>query len=289
MSRYLFPPKNATDCHTHLVGNQSKYPMVSPRSYTPATVSSEDARQMMKSVGVERIVLIQISVHGTDNTCMIDGLNALGDRARGVAQVDASTSNGDLDRMHDAGVRGVRVNLDTLGVSDPADARRMLRLAADKCERNGWHVQLFASPPIISALGRGLREFRVPLVIDHFGLLPVLDRGETAETIVRDLLSEGKAWVKISAPYRLDHPDAQDEIAALAQDLFRENPDSVVWGSDWPHPPQHNSRPVSDPKPKPYRDIDPAAMLKCVETWFDDPQDRMRILVSNPARLYAFP
>lgn len=284
-----FPPRLSTDCHTHLVGDPSRYLMISPRSYTPSVASPEDMRAMMDRVEIARIVVVQISVFGTDNACMIDGMRALGDCARGVVQVDAGISGAKLDALHSAGVRGIRANLNTAGIRDPDQARQRLAVAADACTRNGWHLQIYTSPSVIAPLGPVLKSLPVPVVIDHFGLLPVRARGGEAENVMLDLLTSGRGWVKISGTYRLDHPEATPEIAALARDLYRANPENIVWGSDWPHPPAHNSAPEADPSPKPYRDIDPVDMLATIGAWFGDPADQERILVSNPARLYDFP
>lgn len=283
-----FPPDLATDCHTHLVGDRADYPMTSPRSYTPAPATPADMRSMMDRVGLQRVVVVQISVFGNDNACMIDGMKVLGPCARGVVHAQADTSGAALDELHEAGVRGIRVNLNTVGVRDPAEVRQRLDIAASKCARNGWHVQIFTSPTVLASIGAHLRDLPVPVVVDHFGLLPVRERGGAGERVLRDLLASGQGWVKISGSYRLDHPDATDDIAALAQDLYAINPDNVVWGSDWPHPPRHNSAPEPDPAPRPYRDIDPRNMLAMIGNFFSNPSDRARILVANPARLYDF-
>jgi predicted TIM-barrel fold metal-dependent hydrolase len=283
-----FPPALATDCHTHVAGDPLRYPMVSPRAYTPETASPDDMRAMMGRVGTQRIVLVQMSVFGTDNSCMLDGISALGDRARGVAQVDEQTSGPELDRMNSCGVRGIRVNLNTTGLNDPDIARNRLSLAAEKCARHGWHLQLFTTAKVIVEVGDVLKGLPVPVVLDHFGLLPVIDRNGEGETVVRDLLARGQGWVKISGTYRLDRPEAKGEIAALARDLYRTNPDNIVWGSDWPHAPHHNNVAQANPPTRPYQDIDPRDMLATVEAWFESDEDRKRILVDNPARLYGF-
>lgn len=289
MTQAPFPPRLSTDCHTHLVGDPTRYPMASPRSYTPGLITPQDMRAMMDRVGIGRIVVVQISVFGTDNSCMIDGMNDLGDCARGVVQLSPDVRADELDAMHAAGVRGVRVNLNTMGVRDPDEAQRRLDIASDICTRNGWHLQVFTGPEVIEALGPLLLGLPVPLVLDHFGLLPVLDRGGAAERVVMELLGSGKGWVKISGTYRLDHPEARGEIAAMARDLFAENPENIVWGSDWPHAPAHRSAPEPDPAPMPYRDIDPVDMLATIRAWFEDAQEREAISVDNPARLYDFP
>ncbi|MCA2012173.1 amidohydrolase family protein [Cereibacter sphaeroides] len=284
----VFPPPLATDCHTHVAGDAAVYPMVSPRAYTPEIASPQDMRAMMDRIGTERIVLVQMSVFGTDNRCMMDGISALGGCARGVAQIDEATSNAELDAMHAGGVRGIRVNLNTTGLNDPDLARKRLALAAEKCLRNGWHLQLFTTPAVIVSVADQLGDLPVPVVLDHFGLLPVVDRGSEGERVLRNLLASGRGWVKVSGTYRLDQPARKPEIAALARDLYATNPDAVVWGSDWPHAPHHNNVAQANPPRLPFQNIDPRDMLATIRDWFDDPADWQRILVTNPARLYDF-
>lgn len=288
MSASVFPPPLATDCHTHVAGAQSRYPMVSPRAYTPEVASPDDMRAMMQRVGIGRIVLVQMSVFGTDNSCMLDAIATLGDCARGVAQVSADTTGAELDAMHKGGIRGIRVNLNTTGLNDPDLARERLAVAAEKCARNGWHLQLFTTPQVIVAVSPVLKDLPVPVVLDHFGLLPVIERGGEGETVVRDLLGQGQGWVKVSGTYRLDHPAAKAEIAALARNLYATNPDNIVWGSDWPHAPHHNNVAQENPPTRPYQEIDPRDMIATIAQWFESDTDRKRILVDNPARLYGF-
>lgn len=288
MTDATFPPALATDCHTHVTGDPARYPMVTPRAYTPEIASPSDMRAMMDRLGTGRIVLVQMSVFGTDNSCMLDGIKALGDVARGVVQVGADIAGSDLDEMHRIGVRGIRVNLNTTGLNDPALARERLAVAAGKCARNGWHLQLFTTPRVITSVAGLLRDLPVPVVLDHFGLLPVKDRGGEGEAVVRDLLSTGRGWVKVSGTYRLDHPDATPEIAALARDLYATNPDNIVWGSDWPHAPHHNNVALDTPPVRPFQKLDDHALLDTIRQWFNAPADRARVLVDNPARLYDF-
>jgi predicted TIM-barrel fold metal-dependent hydrolase len=274
-----FPPVGCTDCHTHVAGNAGTYPMVSPRAYTPAVAAPQDMRRMMDRVGIEKIVIVQMSVFGTDNRCMLDAMDILGDCTRGVVQLDAATDGSALDALSAKGVRGIRVNLNSTGLNDPQIARDRLKVAAAQCARNGWHLQLFTTPAVIAELALELQNLPVPVVLDHFGLLSPVDRGTSAETVVRNLLGKGQAWVKISGT---------EDIAQLARDLYKTNPENIVWGSDWPHAPHHAGKAEADPAPLPYRDLDPRDMLETIRTWFDSECDRRAVLVDNPARLYDF-
>lgn len=288
MSEVPFPPRFSCDCHAHVVGPKSRYPLTSPRAYTPMDAPLEALEAMLARLGLERIVLVQTSVFGTDNTCMLDAMERLGGRARAVAVVADDVPGSELDRLNRAGVRGLRVNLATLGMNDPAGARRRLEKAGQLCARNGWHVQLFTSASTIAALSGDLAALPVPVVIDHFGLLSPAEEGSAAERVIMGLLEGGKGWVKISGTYRLSPPDLGPAMAALARRLHTANPGSIIWGSDWPHTPPHPAGAMADHVEMPYRDLDTAALLNTIRQWFDEPRRWQEILVENPARLYSF-
>src|SRR5205085_6732177 len=105
-------PANACDCHVH-VFEPARFPYASWRAYTPPAAEVGRLQDLHGALGVERVVLVQPSVYGVDNDCMLDALHALGtDRARGVAVVDLATvSDTRLRALHAAGVRGARLNL----------------------------------------------------------------------------------------------------------------------------------------------------------------------------------
>lgn len=282
----VFPPPGTVDCHTHIAGAPDRYPMVSPRAYTPVVAGTDAMRLMLKRIGASRVVLVQMSVFGTDNSCMLDAMAELGDMSRGVVQLPSYCPAEELDRLHRLGVRGIRVNLNTTGLNDPDLARQRLAENAAQCARNGWHLQLFTTPTVLAALAPDLMGLPVPVVLDHFGLLDPAARGSEGERVVRDLLSSGCGWVKVSGTYRLNLAATPLEIAALARDLYSENAQQILWGSDWPHTPPHPGGAIAAPSQAPYRDIDPVDMLDTIAQWFTLEIDRRRILAENPDRLY---
>ena len=56
-------------------------------------------------------MLVQPSVYGDDNACLLDALRTMGDTVRGVTVVSARTTQRDIEQMDKAGVRGARLNL----------------------------------------------------------------------------------------------------------------------------------------------------------------------------------
>jgi predicted TIM-barrel fold metal-dependent hydrolase len=258
----------------HVFGPAGRYPWSPARGYTPADALLEDYAALQRRLGLERVVVVQPSVYGTDNRCTRDAVVRLGPRGRGVAVLPAEVSQAELAQLHAAGFRGARLNLISPG-GVPFDAVDTL---AAKIAAHGWHLQFFMGPDVLLAHAEKLAALPVDLVFDHFG---PLDRSkgvdQPAMRTLLDLLAGGSTWAKISGAYRVDHgaspwPGAQP-FAAL---LLKEAPDRLVWGTDWPHP--------GPPGPMP----DGGDLLDALWAWCQDEELYRKILVDNPARLYGF-
>ena len=243
-----------------------------------------------KALHIQRVVIVTPSVYGADNSATLFGLQARGPTARAVAVIDDNTTESELDAMHAAGFRGMRLNLWTGGISDPQIARQRFQAAMDRMHARGWHIQFFTEIAMISAIKDLVMASPVPIVFDHFGGA-VAKRGleQPGFADLVDLVKSGKAYVKISGGYRAsnlahDYPDA----APLARALIAANSDRLLWGTDWPHP---NSMPPLAQKiteVTPMYPIDDGALLNQLPVWEPDAAIRKKILVDNPARLYGF-
>src|SRR5262245_55656257 len=104
-------PPLACDCHAHICGPAARYAYYEQRVYTPTDCLLPDYRAMLKILGVERGVLVQPRFYAADNTVLIEALKEGGANFRGVAVVTNDITDAELQRMHEAGVRGVRVNV----------------------------------------------------------------------------------------------------------------------------------------------------------------------------------
>ena len=125
-------PAGACDCHTHIFGDPEKFPFFPGRVYTPEPASPEEMAALHKALHIERVVIVTPSVYGPDNSATLFGIKARGATARGVAVIDGKTPDSDLDAMNQAGIRGIRLNLATSGVSDPAVGRARFQAAVDR-------------------------------------------------------------------------------------------------------------------------------------------------------------
>jgi len=283
-------PAGACDCHTHIHGDPEKFPFFSGRVYTPELASPEEMSALHKALHIERVVIVTPSVYGTDNSATLFGMKARGATARGVAVIDDKTPEGDLDAMAKAGIRGIRLNLATGGVSDPAVGRPRFQAAVERVKNRGWHIQLFTSLAMISAIKDLVAASPVPVVFDHFG-------GAQASGGVQQpgfdalvsLVQSGKAYVKLSAPYRGSTlAPAYTDMAPLAQALIAANPQRILWGSDWPHPNTSPDAANAETGTWPRLPIDDVAVLNQLPVWLPSAPQRHVVLVENPARLYGW-
>jgi len=204
--------------------------------------------------------------------------------------IDDKTSESDLDALRQAGFRGIRLNLATGGISDPNVGRARFTAAVERMKTRGWHVQLYTTLPMISAIKDLVAASPVPAVFDHFGgAQAALGVDQPGFSDLLELVKSGKAYVKISGAYRASKlaPDYPD-VVPLAKALISANPDRIVWGTDWPHPdsvtpPGHKVTDVT-----PLYQIDDGRLLNQLPVWAPDAAVRKKILVDNPARLYGF-
>src|SRR5438132_968060 len=145
-------PAGACDSHVHVFGDPQRFPFASTRAYTPEPAPIEEMRRLHRALHMDRVVVVQPSVYGTDNSCTLDAIAQLGARARGVAVVDDETPRAALDDMHRRGIRGIRVNLETAGVTDPSEARSRVRAALERVRGRAWHLQINTRLSIVDAI-----------------------------------------------------------------------------------------------------------------------------------------
>ncbi|MGE8602404.1 amidohydrolase family protein [Bordetella trematum] len=269
-------PAGACDCHIHAY--DSRYPVAAGATLTPPDATMRQYREIQCRLGTQRAVLVTPSTYGADNRPMLDALAQLGEQARGVAVIDGGESDAQLQALHDAGVRGIRLNL-SLGVTSTAD--QIAPLAA-RIAPLGWHIQLLMAPDLLAGLAPVLSNLPAPIVFDHMARLAPHDVGRhPAHALVLRLLERRRAWIKLSGGYIVSTRRVIDDPAldGLARSFLDAHPDHVVWGSDWPH-----ASASAGMQPMP----DDARLIDRLAEW-TGPDRLNQVLVHNPAALYGFP
>lgn len=283
-------PPGATDCAVHIYNDPKRHPFWEGRTYTPEPATVPELEQVMRALGLDRVVVVQASTYGTDNSIVVDSIRELGSGARGVAVIDDKTTEASLDEMHRGGVRGIRLSLGNQGATDPAAAKQRVKSASDRMKnRKGWSVLISGSPETWEALRVELAEVSVPIVIDHFGEPRIADGvGQPGFTAVLSLVKSGKAYVKLSNADTLTRQPDFSDVTPFGKALIAANPQRIVWGTAWPHP---SAGAVPGRKPTDialHRQTDDGQVMNMLAVWAPDAALRKMILVDNAARLYGF-
>lgn len=273
----LKPPKDACDCHMHVY--DSRYPVAPEAALRPPDASIDQYRLLQERIGTSRAVIVTPSTYGTDNSCMLEALKRLGPAARGIAVVHPRVTDGELERLDSLGVRGIRFNLARSGGATAID---MIEPLACRIHDLGWHIQLLMPPDQLTEADTVLRRLPTPIVFDHFGRLPVAaGPAHPGFRVIRNLLDQGRAWVKLSGAYLLTQsgPPHYADVSILGKAFIKAAPERMLWGSDWPHV-------VASAGEKPMPDD--SVLLDLLLDWAPQDAVRKKILVENAAHLYGF-
>ncbi|KAJ4329167.1 hypothetical protein N0V84_000292 [Fusarium piperis] len=278
-------PPGAWDSHMHVLDVEN-YALSPAAMYRPISHSLEEALSFEAQVGIRNIVLVQPSIYGLDNTCLIDTLRALGpERGRGVVAFDPLAMTPDtLREWHDLGVRAVRLNVQSNELT--ADAQELadqLHQYADVVRPFGWAVQVYVPMHMITLLEPIVPSLNIRFCIDHIGY-PSLRGHDSADPYdlpgfasLARLLKNGHTYVKLSAPYRMSLLPDHSDIEPIAKEVIRLGGNShVVFATDWPH-----TR---------YEGLDIKPWMETVLDWCGDNQHLIqRLFTGNAEDLWDVP
>jgi predicted TIM-barrel fold metal-dependent hydrolase len=272
------PPKQQApaltcDCHFHIFGPYDTYPLSAGRTYDPPMALVPDYLAMADQLGIQRMVVVQASVSGTDNAVTLDAVRQFGQhRARAVAVIDDRFTDAMLRQMHEDGVRGVRFNLSS-GNGTPIE---QLETISHRLAPLGWHIQVYTEGETLAEMAPTLAKLPVEIVIDHCGGVKAgLGLEHPQFRALLGLLDSGRAWIKVCS-YRVSSTGQPWADPAPNVKVFVDRyPERCVWGTDWPHP-QMNPSPEA------------GLLLDQLFEWVPDAATRQRILVDNAASLYGF-
>jgi 2-pyrone-4,6-dicarboxylate lactonase len=276
-------PAGAVDAHCHVFGPGAQFPFAPERKYTPCDASKEQLFALRDHLGFARNVIVQATCHGADNSALIDALQSSGGKARGVVTIKRGISDEELQRMHEAGVRGVRFNfVKRLVDFTPKDE---LQEIAARIVKLGWHVVIYFEAADLPELWDFFTALPTTVVVDHMGRPDVskpVDGPEFA-LFLKFMRENANVWSKLSCPERLSvtGPRALDgeqaayrDVEPFARRVMDEFPDRVLWGTDWPHPNLKDHMP------------DDGLLVDFIPHIAPTPELQRKLLVTNPMRLY---
>ena len=264
-------PAGACDTHFHVF--EEGYRHVPDPQYTFPDATLDQYLAMTEFLGIERMVIVQPTYYGEDNTLTLDTLRRLGDRARGVVRVPESVAPADLDRYDTAGVRAIRLDLFARKDWPLADLRAYIGRMAAIAAPLGWHLQFYSPGSVVRDLLPFLGDIGIDVVIDHMGYMKKADGlGDADFAGLLTALGTGNVWVKLTGPYRLAGPEPLSSVAPIGRALVEARADRLLWGTDWPHLPDGQR--------------DTGELLNLLADWAPDAADRDTILAASPDRLF---
>lgn len=267
-------PVGATDCHFHVYGPADHYPMLSNRDHTAPDAPASAARHLFGTLGIQRAVIVQPSVYGTDNRRQLDAMSEIGIEMRAVVIVAPDISDGEMQRLHDAGARGVRMIGGGRGVIDYSNLERI----ADRNRELGWHIEFLIWPEHIVEFEQRMTKLSCPIVIDHLAFMDSRTGLQQPgfQSLLR-LAAHDHCWLKLSAGNRLSPGDPPyPDLLPYVRKIIDVGADRLVWGSDWPHNAFFGRMPNT------------TDLLDLLLDWIPHEQTRNQVLFNNPARLYGF-
>jgi predicted TIM-barrel fold metal-dependent hydrolase len=225
-----------------------------------------DWMQQANSLGVGRGVWVQPSFLGTDNSLMVDALKAHPDRLRGIAVVTPDVHANALKALHEAGVRGIRLNL--AGISHEIPEWTRAHAVWALMHALGWHLEVHTDtgglPRVLAQLPSD-----VPLVVDHMAKPHAARSDDPSVVALRRRAKTSVVCVKLSGAYRLGALNAATLAQLWAHEL---GPDALLWGSDWPCTNHEQC-------------ADFGALMAQAHEWVDAGHLE-QVMVLNPSRLY---
>ena len=273
--RLTLPPL-ACDSHFHVFGPHAKFPFAPDRPYTPADASKEDLFRLHEFLGFQRGVFVQSTSHQSDHRALLDLLDAGKGRYRGVALLEPRTPMAEVERLDDAGVRGLRLHFyfPKGGAPRPySEMRKVIELA----EPYGWHIANHVGGNGLVEHYDFLTSIEAPVVIDHMARINVAEgMNGKAFTVLKRLLDRGNVWIKLSGADRITkQPHSFADAVPFARALAAHAPERIVWGTDWPHP-NHTAVPND------------GELVDLIEEIAPDAKTRQLMLVDNPTKLFGF-
>jgi predicted TIM-barrel fold metal-dependent hydrolase len=230
------------DAHAHVwPPDRTRYPLASGYSIERLPTASFTPEQLLdcaRPCGVRRIVLVQYSFFGTDNSYLLDSLKRFPGVFSAVATIDAASRPREtMLALAAQGVRGFRIrpgNVPPDQWLDDSDSAAMWKYGAEA----RLAICPLIDPSYLPAIDRMCRRFAdTPVVIDHFARIGADGQIRPSDLASLSRLSAHKnVHVKLSAFYALGKKQSPylDLAPMIRRLLDAYEPQRLLWATDSP-------------------------------------------------------
>lgn len=204
------------DAHLHII--DQRFPLIPNQGYLPDYFSCADYLKSIDQLKVAGGVIVSGSFQGFDQSYLIDAIKTLGENFVGVTQLPPDTSDEDIIKLNESGVRALRFNINRGGLEI---INEMEYFAKRVHELVNWHTELYIDSKQLPEITATVE--KLPAVsIDHLGL---------SEAGLKNVLSLAAQGVRVKATGfgRLDFDPAK-----AIRSIYAVNPDALMFGTDLP-------------------------------------------------------
>lgn len=262
------------DCHAHVFGPYEQYPLAANRTYTPPEALVPQYLSVLDQMGIDHGVLVHPSAYGDDYRLLFETLQK-NERLRGVIVANAESAL-NFSTLRDQGIRAARfshrsgASNNFVGSATMHDFQSLKSTLANA----NLHAEVWTDCVALQDIDQTLMASPVPIVIDHMGgFNPQNGINDIGFQKLLRLLDTGRVWIKLCV-YRNLLNEADWEIGKpFMKAMIQQNPDRLIWGSDWPH---------LRVAPTPHT----PDLLNLLKLWTQDELAVQKILKANPALLY---
>ncbi len=241
------------DSHFHII--DKNFPLIRLNNYLPPEFTVDNYIDRTRDLNIRAGALVAGSFQGFEKDYLISALGQLGDNFVGIIQVPVETSDEEILKLNEAGIRGVRFNVAAGGSEKLENLEKLANRVYDLC---GWHVELHIKSSEIKDLYNLLAN--LPSVsIDHLGYT------ESGFDTLLKLVEKG-VKVKASGFGRVEF-----DVKNALIEIFAVNPDALIFGTDLP----------STRAPRPFRNED----IDLIRETFDESICN-KIFYENAAAFY---
>ena len=234
---------NYIDAHSHVWTPDTEHYPLAPgfrrANMDPPSFTVDELIAQAKPAGVNRVVLIQMSFYGHDNSYMLDCMKRFPGMFSGVAVINQNQPKpeDEMVKLKKQGVRGFRIypqNQDYARWLDGAGLKAMFAAGG----REKLNMCCLIDPNALPALSKACVEFPdTPVVIDHLCRIGV--SGKVPPEDVKALCDMAKfkhVTVKVSAFYALGQkkPPYHDLAPMIKQVYDAFGPQRLMWATDCP-------------------------------------------------------
>lgn len=214
--------KKIFDSHFHII--DPKYPLVVNQGFIPSFYTINDYRHELETMGISVVggAVVSGSFQGFDQSYFVEALNLLGDNFVGVTQIDTNTSDEQIKELDKIGIKNIRFNLYRGFSQTIEEIESLAKRVYDNC---GWKTEIYIDANKIDENFLKILLNLPRVSIDHLGL-------NKCSVDKLKLLAGNNIPIRVTGFGRVEY--TRDEISGLIRELYNENPNSLMFGTDLP-------------------------------------------------------